>query len=49
MWCWNRWLVLAAAMLLVLSSGWLPQRKPARSVATPGVTKSAILIGWLAG
>jgi branched-chain amino acid transport system substrate-binding protein len=45
MWCWNRWLVLAAAMLLVLSSGWLPQRKPARSVATPGVTKSAILIG----
>jgi len=45
MWCWNRWLVLAAAMLLVLSSGWLPQRKPARSVATPGVTKSVILIG----
>ncbi|HKC73523.1 MAG TPA: ABC transporter substrate-binding protein [Chloroflexota bacterium] len=38
-------MVLAAAMLLVLSSGWLPQRKPARSVATPGVTKSAILIG----
>jgi ABC-type branched-subunit amino acid transport system substrate-binding protein len=38
-------MALAAVMLLVLSSGWLPQRKQARSVATPGVTKSAIVIG----
>src|SRR5919197_2796221 len=45
MWCRNRWMVLAAVMLLVLSSGWLPQPTQARSVATPGVTKSAILIG----
>src|SRR5436305_463740 len=51
----NRWMIVAAVMLLVLSSGWLPQPTQARSVATPGrkpllppsagVTKSAILIG----
>ena len=45
MWCRNRWMVLAAVMLLVLGSGWFPQPTHARSVATPGVTKSAILIG----
>src|SRR5947209_8173224 len=45
MWCRNRWMVLAAVMLLVLSSGWLPQPTQARSLATPGVTKSAIVIG----
>jgi ABC-type branched-subunit amino acid transport system substrate-binding protein len=38
-------MVLAAVMLLVLSSAWLPQPTQARSVATPGVTKSAIVIG----
>ena len=41
----NRWMIVAAVMVLVLSSGWLPQPTQARSVATPGVTKSAILIG----
>jgi branched-chain amino acid transport system substrate-binding protein len=45
MWYRKRWMIVAAVMLLVLSSGWLPQPTQARSVATPGVTKSAILIG----